>query len=146
MIRINLLAVGTLKERYWREALAEYEKRISRFAAFKVVETAEKRTVAEEGAELLKKCAGVKIAFDIGGELIDSERLASTIDKYAKSGRSELTFIIGGSDGLSDEVKSACDERISFGRVTYPHQMMRVIASEQLYRALTIINGVPYHK
>lgn len=146
MIKIHLLCVGTLKEKYWTEAVAEYAKRISRFAAFNIIEVAEKRTPTEEGKEILKKAAGYKIAFDISGKEIDSIGFAEVFKKCLNSGSSEITLIIGGSDGLSQEVKDNCDMRISFGRVTYPHQLMRVIASEQIYRALTIMNNITYHK
>ena len=146
MIRIRLVCVGTLKESYWREALEEYAKRLSRFVSFSVMECREKRTKEEEGKEILEKSKGYLIAFDIGGKELSSEEIASFIDKKATEGISEMTFIIGGSEGLSDEVKKVVDMRLSFGRVTYPHQLMRVIAAEQLYRAMTILNGVTYHK
>ena len=146
MIKINLIAVGTLKEKYWVEAVAEYTKRISRFATFKIIEVAEKRTVEEEGKEILKKLVGYPIAFDIGGTEVDSVGFSAIFQKCLNVGSSEITLIIGGSDGLSEEVKKQCKMRVSFGRVTYPHQLMRVIATEQIYRALTIINNVTYHK
>ena len=146
MIKIRLACVGTLKESYWREALEEYKKRLSRYAVFSVEECKEKRTKEEEGKELLEKSKGYLVAFDLGGKELSSEEIAALIDKKATEGISEMTFIIGGSEGLSDEVKKAVDLSLSFGRVTYPHQLMRVIAAEQLYRAITILNGVTYHK
>lgn len=146
MIKIRLVAVGTLKENYWRDALAEYQKRLSRFASFEVVEVKEKKTVEEEGREILAKKKGFFVAFDIAGKELSSEELAKYIDEKATAGVSEWTFAIGGSEGLSEEVKKSADFRLSFGKVTYPHQLMRVIAAEQLYRAMTINNGVTYHK
>lgn len=146
MIKINLVCVGTLKENYWKEALEEYQKRLSRYVLFTVIELKEKRTKEEEGKDILGKSKGYVVAFDLGGKELSSEEIAAFIDKKATEGTSEMTFLIGGSEGLSDEVKKAADLRLSFGKVTYPHQLMRVIAAEQLYRAMTILNGVTYHK
>lgn len=146
MIKLRLVCVGTLKESYWREALEEYQKRLSRYASFEVIELKEKRSIEEEGKEILQKLRGYTVAFDVAGKELSSEGLATFISDRAAQGQSELTFVIGGSDGLSDEVKKTVDYRLSFGRVTFPHQMMRVIAAEQLYRAMTILNGVTYHK
>ena len=146
MIKINLVCVGTLKENYWKEALDEYKKRLSRYVSFSVIELKEKRTKEEEGKEILARSKGYIVAFDLGGKELSSEEIAAFIDKKATEGTSEMTFLIGGSEGLSDEVKKAVDFRLSFGKVTYPHQLMRVIAAEQLYRAMTILNGVTYHK
>lgn len=146
MIKINILAVGNLKEKFWTEAVSEYEKRISRYARFKITELPEKRTKEEEGKDILRKITGYPVAMDIAGKEVSSTEFADFFDKKLTDGISEFSLIIGGSDGLSDEVKSACKERISFGRVTFPHQLMRVILSEQVYRALTIMNNVTYHK
>lgn len=146
MIRLRIAAVGNLKEKYWREALAEYEKRISRFASLSVKEVAEKRTKEEEGKELLSVLNGKAVLLDIGGENLSSPEIASFLQDCLNKGQSEITFVIGGSTGVSEEVKAACVKKISFGRATYPHQMMRVILAEQLYRALTIMNNVTYHK
>lgn len=146
MIKINIVAVGTLKEKFWTEAVSEYVKRISRFANIKIIEVAEKRTIEEEGKEILKKINGYPVAMDIGGSAVSSEEFASFFNKKLLDGTSEFSLIIGGSEGLSEEVKRACATRISFGKVTYPHQLMRVILTEQVYRALTIMNNVTYHK
>lgn len=146
MLKINVIAVGTLKEKYWTDAVAEYAKRISRFATFKIIEVAEKRSIEDEGKEIIKKITGYPIAFDINGTETDSVGFSEIIKKRLVEGKSEITFIIGGSEGLSEEVKKACQMRLSFGRVTYPHQLMRVVASEQIYRAMTIMNNVKYHK
>ncbi len=146
MMKINIVAVGTLKEKYWTSAIEEYAKRISRYASLKIIEVGEKRTVEEEGKEILRKSSGYLIAMDIDGKVVSSPDFSEIFAKNLVNGTSEFTLVIGGSEGLSDEVKKSCRERISFGRVTYPHQLMRVILTEQVYRALTIMNNVTYHK
>ena len=146
MIKLNVVAVGTLKEKFWTDAVGEYAKRISRYANIKIIEVAEKRTIEEEGKEILKKISGYPIAMDIKGQIVSSEEFAGFFNKKLLEGTSEFSLIIGGSEGLSDEVKKACPTKISFGKVTYPHQLMRVILTEQIYRALTIMNNVTYHK
>lgn len=146
MIKLNLVSVGNLKEKYWVDAVAEYAKRISRFADIRITEVSEGKTVAAEGEAVLKKLKGYKIITDIGGKLVSSPDIADIMENTLNNGKSEISVVIGGSEGLSDAVKNAADTRISFGRVTYPHQLMRVIVCEQLYRALTIMNHVTYHK
>ena len=146
MKKIRVVAVGKLKEKYWSEAVKEYEKRISRFAEFTIKEIDERRTLQEEGKDILQNLKGYVIVCDVGGELITSEGLSETIEKAFLRGNSEVTFVIGSSEGLAEEVKAKADKRVSFGRVTFPHQMMRVILCEQVYRAMTISNGVTYHK
>ncbi len=155
MIKLNIVAVGKLKEKFWKDAIAEYAKRISRYADLKIIEVAE---VADEGvgsaesqcqAEavgIIKNIKGNPVLMDIGGTMVTSEQLSSIITESATGGQSELTFIIGGSRGVSAEVRTLCKTRISFGRVTYPHQLMRVILAEQLYRSMTISVGASYHK
>lgn len=144
-MKINIVAVGKLKEKFWKDAAEEYAKRISRFAEFCVIEVPEKRTPAEEGAELIKKCRGKVYALDMRGKAITSLDLAAIIKAELSAGRSEFSFVIGGSEGFSDEVRAKYP-LLSFGKVTYPHQLMRVILSEQIYRAFTVINGITYHK
>ncbi len=146
MIKLNVVAVGKLKERFFTDAVNEYAKRISRFASLKITEIPEKKTVEEEGTEILKKTSGLTVLTDVKGEAVSSENLAEIIKNACTYGQSEITFIIGSSEGTSEEVKKGVDKRISFGAVTFPHQLMRVILCEQLYRALTIINNVTYHK
>ena len=146
MLKINIVCVGTLKEDYWVKAIQEYTKRISRFATINIVEVAEKDTIEKEGEQLISKAKGYLIALDKDGSLLSSENLAEKLDKLLVQGKSEISFIIGGSDGLSAKVKNSCNEMISFGKVTYPHQLMRVILTEQIYRALTINNHITYHK
>lgn len=146
MIKVNLVAIGKLKETFFTDAVNEYAKRISRFASFKVTELLERKTLSEEADDILKKASGLLVVFDVKGEEVTSEELAKLIENAATNGKSEFTFVIGSSEGLDDKVKNAANKKISFGRVTYPHQLMRVIAAEQIYRAFTIINNVTYHK
>lgn len=153
MIKLNIVAVGKLKEKFWTDAIKEYSKRISKYAEFSVTECPEgtdegnaERLQKQEEAGILKKLKGYVVLMAIEGEMIKSEELASLIENESTRGVSEFTFIIGGSRGVSEEVKKRANKLISFGRVTYPHQLMRVILSEQLYRATTIINKTSYHK
>lgn len=153
MIKLNIVAVGKLKEKFWVEAIAEYKKRLSKYAELNVIECPEgndegnaQRLKKQEESGILKKIKGYCVLLAIEGDLIKSEDIASLIEKESTLGNSEFTFVIGGSRGVSEEVKKRADKLISFGRVTYPHQLMRVILSEQLYRAMTIINKTNYHK
>ena len=146
MIKINLIAVGKLKEKFFTEAVNEYKKRIQRFAEFNIVELDEDKTLEKEGEEILKKAKGYIIVTDVKGTLVDSPGIANIFESALNNGKSELSIIIGSSEGLCEKVKNRADKRISFGLVTYPHQLMRVILSEQIYRALTIMNHVTYHK
>lgn len=151
MIRLNILAVGKLKERFWREAAEEYRKRIQKYGTLTITEVADlpdgtDRQKEEEGKQILAKAKGYTVLLDLRGEAVTSEALACIISDKSVYGISELTFIIGGSRGVSAEVIARADKTISFGSVTYPHQLMRVILAEQLYRALTIINKTGYHK
>lgn len=146
MIKLNVIAVGKLKEKFWVDAVNEYIKRISRFAEINVIQIDEERTLMREGEEILRKAKGLKVVTDIKGKPIDSPGIAELISDASNKGTSEISFIIGSSEGLCDKVKQAADIRISFGAVTYPHQLMRVILCEQLYRAMTIINKITYHK
>lgn len=151
MIRLNILAVGKLKERFWREAAEEYRKRIQKYGTLTIIEVADlpdgtDRQKEEEGKQILAKAKGYTVLLDLRGESVTSEELACIISDKSVYGISEFTFIIGGSRGVSAEVAARADKTISFGAVTYPHQLMRVILAEQLYRALTIINKTGYHK
>lgn len=156
-MKIKIIAVGTLKEAYFKDAVCEYQKRIGRFSDFSVIEIAEERendgseseilrVKEKEGERLLKQAKGLIVALDRSGTLISSEEMADYISEKSLSGISEWSFIIGGSRGLSEEVLKKADLKISFGRVTYPHQLMRVILSEQIYRAMTINKNIAYHK
>lgn len=146
MIKVNLIAVGKLKEKFWADAINEYKKRISRFAEFSIIELNEEKTLEKEGDEILKKAKGYVIVMEVMGILIDSPGIADTFESALNKGKSEISIIIGSSEGLCEDVKKRADKKVSFGRVTYPHQLMRVIVCEQIYRALTIMNHVTYHK
>lgn len=160
-MNIAVIAVGKLKESYWREAVTEYSKRISRFARFEIVELAESRlsenpsdaeifSGLENEAKLmqpyLEKKGAFNIAMCVEGKLVSSEELAGEIDAAGVNGYSTINFFIGSSYGLSDAVKKSCKLRISMSRMTLPHQLARVVLSEQVYRAMTINGGVKYHK
>jgi 23S rRNA (pseudouridine1915-N3)-methyltransferase len=149
-MNIKVVCIGKLKERYWKEALAEYEKRLSSYCSFEIKELKEDAgdDIVREGKSIL---AGMRdkeyvIALEIEGKEKSSEELAAALEQLALRGRSDITFVIGGSEGLSDEVKKRADEHLSFSPMTFPHQMMRVILAEQIYRAFTIMRGERYHK
>ena len=148
MLKINIVVVGTLKEKYWTEAINEYAKRLTRYADVKCIELAECNKadgVVKEGKEILSKCSGSVYALDSHGDCLTSEEFAGLIGKERDAGET-VTLIIGGSCGLSDEVKKKAKRLLSFGKVTYPHQLMRVILLEQIYRAFRISSNEPYHK
>ncbi|HOO22656.1 MAG TPA: 23S rRNA (pseudouridine(1915)-N(3))-methyltransferase RlmH [Clostridia bacterium] len=145
-MKINVIAVGKLKEKYWTDAIAEYKKRISRYADFEIIELAQGRNLEEEGKEILKKLSGYVIVTDIGGKMLTSEEYAKIFADKLTNGISEFCIVIGSSEGLCDKVKERADLKMSFGKVTYPHQLMRVIIAEQTYRAMAINNNITYHK
>lgn len=144
MIGINIVCVGNLKEKYWTEAVNEYSKRLSRFCKLSIYEIDESEP-AKEMNGILKRCSGMKIALCIEGKEMSSEKLAESMRK-AEMNYSSITFIIGSSTGLDERVKDAADLKLSFSPMTFPHQMMRVILLEQIYRAFTINNNIKYHK
>ncbi len=149
-MNITILCVGKLKEKYWQDAAAEYVKRLSRFCKLDIKELAESKTdsSAEESAEIVAKIpkGAYVIALDVGGKRLSSEGLAEKIDALATGGISHICFIIGGSNGFDDSVRAAADLRLSFSDFTFPHQLMRVILLEQIYRAFKINAGEKYHK
>ena len=159
-MKLTILTVGKLKEAYLRDAVSEYAKRLTRYGKIEIIETADERTdenasdaenlrvITEEGQRILAKIpkGAYVIALAIDGETFDSVGMAEKIRALGNAGKSHLVFIIGGSLGLSKEVLSRADERWSFSRLTFPHQLMRVILAEQLYRSFRIINNEPYHK
>ena len=156
-MKFKIVAVGKIKESYLRDAIAEYVKRLGRFATVEIVEVDEclnkgmlNSTVIEqikrtEGASILSKLEGYVTVMDIDGKSFSSEQLSERIAEQ-KQYHSTFTFVIGGSHGLSDEVKSKADLKCSFGKITLPHQLFRVVLCEQLYRCCCIENNVPYHK
>lgn len=145
MMKIYLVCVGGLKETYWREACAEYRKRLSRFCKLEVIELPERRTLEEEGEDILKKLRGYVQVCAVEGRQMSSEAFAASLKKLQDEGR-ETTFVIGSSHGLCEKVKRAADERLSFSGMTMPHQMFRVVLLEQIYRAFMIGSGAEYHK
>ncbi|MBR7186375.1 MAG: 23S rRNA (pseudouridine(1915)-N(3))-methyltransferase RlmH [Clostridia bacterium] len=144
-MKINVICVGKLKERYWREACAEYEKRLSRFCRLTVRELPEKANPAAEAEEILKTLSGYVIALAVEGKRSSSEAFAAEIKRLFDAGL-EITFVIGSSCGLAPAVKARANALCSFSEMTFPHQMFRVILLEQLYRAFMINTGSEYHK
>ena len=145
MQKVNFVVVGKIKESFYREAVAEYAKRISRFAKVEIKELAEGANPEAEADDILRACRGYVIALAVEGDKLSSEKLAAKIKTLTDSGK-EITFVIGSSCGLSSRVKQAADYRLSFSDMTFPHQLMRVILAEQVYRAFMINAGSAYHK
>ena len=152
-MKINVFAIGKIKEKYFVDAIAEYSKRLSRYADFKVVELPDAppaKTADEqrkfESDELLAKAKGFVIALDPRGKELSSEDFATLLSTKCTEGHSEFSLLIGGSHGHTDDLRAKADLVLSFGKPTFPHQLFRVMTCEQIYRALTIINGTPYHK
>lgn len=153
VMKINIVCIGKIKENFFTDAIKEYSKRISRFAELKIIEVDEESKQSNleqksklEGEKLLAKCAGVIVALDGGGKMLSSVEVSSFIQTKKNQGNSTISFVIGGSNGLSQEVLRKADLVLSFGKITFPHQLFRVVLIEQIYRALTIIEGLPYHK
>lgn len=160
MRSVTILCVGKLKEAYWRDAVAEYQKRLSAFCRLSIVEVEEERlpenpspaqiaqTLTAEGRRLLARvpAGAAVIPLCIEGKELSSPVLAETLDRFAVDGCSHTVFIIGGSWGLSDEVKAAARLRLSMSPMTFPHQLARVMLLEQIYRAAQISSGGKYHK
>lgn len=147
MIRIDVFAIGKLKEKFWKDACAEYLKRLEGYAKVEVRELAD--STPQKEAEALMAAlpkSGPIILLDIKGRETSSEKLASKLEAFALEGDSRISFIIGGSDGVTDEIKSRATERISFGPITLPHNLARIVLLEQIYRAFKIIRKEPYHK
>ena len=158
-MNINVICIGKLKEKYWTEACGEYLKRLSSYCSIKVTELREARqsgegasaealVVEQEGRSILEKIGprDYVIALAVKGKRLSSEGLAEKINALALEGRSDVCFVIGGSLGLSREVMERADYSLSFSDMTFPHQMMRVILLEQIYRSFKIIRGEAYHK
>lgn len=159
-MKITILTVGKIKEKYMRDAIAEYTKRLSKYCKLEIIEVADEKTPdnasdtmeenirMKEGERLLKyvKNDAYVITLEIDGKQLSSEELAEKIEKLGIQGISHILFIIGGSIGLGKEVLARSDYALSFSKMTFPHQLMRVILLEQVYRSYRIINGEPYHK
>lgn len=158
MFKVTIISVGNLKEKYYAEAVKEYEKRISAYAEVKNINLKEENldnfrdgdiaaALEKEGARILEvmPARAYKVALCVEGKSLSSEKLASLVED-AKNTQGEICFVIGSSHGLAPKVKSACDYRLSVSALTFPHRLMRVILTEAIYRALSIINGGKYHK
>lgn len=156
MLKINLIVIGDIKEKYLKEAIQEYSKRLSRFCQLKIIELKENvarsnnnldilNALKKDAEQIKPHLAGHIVCLDVEGKMFTSPEFAEKLQKQTLS-TSEISFIIGASNGLHEEIKSLCKERISFSKMTFPHQLMRVIFLEQLYRAFTIINNISYHK
>lgn len=149
-VNIRILCVGTLKEKYWKDAIAEYSKRLGAYCNLVVEEVRESpvEDVNEEGDRILKKIKPDEVVFalEIQGTSKSSEELSSDLDALALSGKSNIVFVIGGSMGLSPVVSQRADRTLSFSKMTFPHQMMRVILLEQIYRCFKISRNEKYHK
>lgn len=159
-MNIHLLCVGKIKEKYLKEAINEYSKRLSRYCKLDIIEVQDEKTpenasqkeeimIKEKEEEpLLKNLKDnmYAIALDLKGTMLSSEELSDHIKCCGINGNSNIAFIIGGSLGLSDSVLKRADFRLCFSKMTFPHQLMRVILLEQIYRSFKIINNEPYHK
>ena len=156
-MKITLITVGKIKEKYLRDAIAEYSKRLSRYCKLEIIEVADEKTpdhasdiventIRDKEAERIIKEDAYVITLEINGKLLSSEELSAKINQLGIQGTSHITFIIGGSIGLGKEVLARSDYALSFSKMTFPHQLMRVILLEQIYRSYRIINGEPYHK
>ena len=153
---INIVCVGSLKEKFWKDAIDEYKKRLSAFAKVNVYEVKESvygtsdaeilKAKKEEAERLLKYKQGHTIALEIDGKSFSSEEYANHVSGLMTNGNSTLTFFIGGSFGLDRDFSNSLNEKLSFSKFTFPHQLMRVILLEQIYRVFTIINNKTYHK
>ena len=159
-MKITLITVGKIKEKYFTDAIAEYAKRLSRYCKLEIVEVADEKTPdgasealenqikEKEGERILGKVSdgAYVVALAIEGKQLDSEELADKMEKWNVNGVSHLIFIIGGSLGLTPKVLNRADFKLSFSKMTFPHQLMRVILLEQIYRGFRIIANEPYHK
>ncbi len=159
-MKITILCVGKLKESFYREAVEEYAKRLSKYCKFEIIEVADEKTpehLSPVQASQIKEKEAVRLlarldpeayvcTLEILGQRYTSEAFAGLIEKTALNGKSRMVFVIGGSLGLHESVVNRADCHISFSDLTFPHQLMRVILSEQIYRAYRIIQGAPYHK
>lgn len=159
-MNISIITVGKLKEKYLKQGIGEYVKRLSAYAKIDIIEIPDEKAPetlsememlqvkAKEGERILAKISDDThvIALAIEGKMKSSEELADTIDKLATYGKSKVAFVIGGSLGLSNEVMKRANDTLSFSKMTFPHQLMRLILVEQVYRAFRINRGEPYHK
>ncbi|WP_339243916.1 23S rRNA (pseudouridine(1915)-N(3))-methyltransferase RlmH [Bacillus sp. FSL K6-0998] len=159
-MNISIVAIGKLKEKYLKQGIDEYIKRLSAYAKVDIIELPDEKApenLSDQDMKIVKDKEGERIlskispdahviALAIEGKMKSSEELADNMDRLATYGKSKVSFVIGGSLGLSDAVLKRADEKLSFSRMTFPHQLMRLILLEQVYRAFRINRGEPYHK
>ena len=159
-MKISVITVGKIKEKYLRDAIAEYSKRLSRYCKLEIIEVADDKTPdqaskavedairAKEGERILKFLRDdmYVITLEINGKMLTSEEFAEKMESLGVQGNSSIAFVIGGSIGLGKDVLKRSDFALSFSKMTFPHQLMRVVLLEQVYRGYRIINGAPYHK
>lgn len=159
-MKITIISVGKIKEKYLKDAIAEYAKRLGKYCRLEIIEVADEKTPdqasetveegirAKEAERILKNIKDdmYVITLEIQGKMLTSEELADKIETLGIQGKSSIAFVIGGSIGLGKVVSDRSDFALSFSRMTFPHQLMRVILLEQIYRGFRIINGEPYHK
>lgn len=152
MLTINIVCVGNLKEKFWKDAQEEYKKRLSRFCNLNIVELKEENQLGQvdkilevEGEAILRAVKGKTYLLAIEGEQCSSEQFAKEIEKTSNQ-NSQLSFVIGSSHGVSKQVKQKLSSQISFGKLTFPHNLARVMLLEQIYRAFMINSGAKYHK
>lgn len=160
MLKIDLIVLGKIKEKYLNEAIDEYKKRISRFASLNIIELKDRdkpdklsdaeldKIIDEESEEILTKIdeQSFVITLEIAGKLLTSEEFAEEIKNVSVRGYSKITMIIGGSNGFNKKVSNKADLKLSFGRMTMNHKLMRVVLMEQIFRCFKIINNEAYHK
>lgn len=153
MLKVNIVCVGTIKEKFFTDAISEYSKRLSKFCKLQIVEVAEEskeqsieKKIEIESERLKNACRGFIILLDRCKQEVSSEELSNMLDTLKSAGTSEVSFVIGGSNGVSEEFKRQANKCVSFGKITFPHQLFRVVLLEQIYRAFTISASLPYHK
>ena len=159
-MKITILSVGKIKEKYLKDAIAEYAKRLSRYCKLQIVEVEDEKTpdgasaamedqIKEKEAARLSKCLDEEaflITLEIQGKMLDSESFSKTMEQICLRGKNHIQFVIGGSLGLHTSITERSDLALSFSKMTFPHQLMRVILLEQVYRSFRIQNNEPYHK
>jgi len=159
-MKITLITVGKLKEKYWVQAVDEYKKRISKYAKIELIEVADEKEPNNAGGKDIEQIKDKEadrilskikdnqhvVTLEIHGKTYTSEKLASEYQRWMNTGKSDVVFIIGGSNGLGEAVKKRSDQEISFGTLTYPHQMMKVMLMEQIFRVNKILRNEAYHR
>lgn len=159
-MKITIIGVGKIKEKFYEQAIAEFTKRLSRYCKLEIIEVADEKTPDGASAQVNDNIKGKEgdrilsairedayvIALAIDGKMLDSVQLSEKLEQLGINGNSSITFVIGGSLGLDSRVLARADYRLSFSKMTFPHQLMRVILLEQIYRAYRIMKNEPYHK